>query len=127
MRSKSLKNYCTGNHFLIKLRALRLQLNYKKSFTGIFHRYGPETQKNCISELHTKQFFAAHLVFQNTTQGLLPKPNMKHQFKILRNAVVPVKKKYSLYLIFPLKSIKETIFFYEMNPISVLYHCKIER
>ena len=41
-------------------------------------------------------------------------------------------KKYNLCMIFPLKfffdnNIEKTIFFYEMNPISVIYSCKTEQ
>ena len=73
-----MKNNCEGNHFFNKVASFTpATVLQKTSITGNFQRYLAEVQKNYISELHTKQFFVAHLVLQNTTQGLRPKPNMK--------------------------------------------------
>ena len=56
---------------------------------------------------------------------------MKQQFIILGNAVLAMKK-YNVYLrsfskILLNNKIKQTVFFYEMNLISDLYHRKIEQ
>ena len=132
-RSKSLKNCCEWNHFLIKLLTFTSCNSTKKfSFTGIFQRYWREVKKNYVWELHTKEFYRSTLSFAENHS--MADSKAKYE-KAIHNSVkcCSFHEKMQLILlnlstkILFSNKIKQSIFFYEMNPFSVLYHRKIEK